>query len=992
MKKTVFLLCVFTVMLCGTVSASRRVELGKNLPEPMAEFSDTFADMTSWTVEKSNGADWHIVSDETNSYLTSGQVDTWGADRETIITVTNDVSSPDFVIKADVSDKRYGAMASLIFKYTSPEHFYSLRMLNIENVDYIGFYRRNGVTLWEEENLTLVKFPGGTRVPEKAYEIKVQVEEHKFTAYVDGEKVAEYIEDKEYFSGNKVGIFQSYGDPSYDNFEIYTLDALSDTDNEFSYNRKLLLDLKLLDISLVNKGKGELLTSKEVDTFMHTLCRLSSENSKEENVTPDYAVNLFLTALGYDKIPDTPDFYTAKKLLLKNVDSGVDFLSWESFVQMAVNSFEINTVSTLYGSKTKYKISDEGLLSIYHNIHFNSAVLSDNGITTLDGASKLKKGQVGFDNGFIAYSSDTEAENYIGYDMEYFYTDDFEPELLNVRLKIKNRLFLYSDEIVSYSNDILNYKTRKNGKTLKKKISKTAKCIYNGKVVGKIYDYMMDMSSGDITIIENSGEQVVIINSYTDSVAERIDINGEKIFDALKNGEISWKDASNVNFYDSEYNEIDVSDITVDDVVSIAKSVDGKSVEILVSKNKAFGTVNEVDDENGFAVIGSEKYLLSKSFFKNSYIAPGDIGALYLNADGNGIYFKHDTQSPYTAAYLIAAAQSDTLDARVRVQLFDGELKVYPCASTVKINDSVYRRNSSYAVLSSYQDIFEYKLNSKGEISYIGFPEGSYDEYNGGGITENGRFMGGTYYKSETRSFSGFMLADKNVKVFLVPLDRTHTDAYALADISYFKDDVMYYSLVGYSHGGNKETAEIIVSEFDTYPQYQLNVACLVENITNVLTDDGRDAIMLTVRYTVDDVRNVVLNENCSLENISVGDVIQYSENFDGEVHSILPLFDCSNEQILQYGNTYYTASYRLIYGTVKEIRKNSFIIERSNGGTEIITLNCPILVYDTAMRSNKLYSADISDIKDFTGYGAKADKILIRFEYGIPRQMIIYR
>lgn len=992
MKKAVFLTLIFVFSMCITASASRRVELGKNLPEPMAEFSDDFSDMNSWKTEKSNGADWHIVNDGENSCLTSGQIDTWGADKETIIVVDNDVSSSDFVFKADVSDKRYGAMASLVFKYTSPEHFYSLRMLNIENVDYIGFYRRNGVTLWEEENLTLVKFPNGIRTPEKTYEIKVKVEGHKFTAYVDGEAVTEYVEDKDWFDGNKVGIFQSYGDPAYDNFEIYSLDALSNTDNDFSYNRKLLLNLNLLDASLVNKGKDEPVSFKEANTFFCTLCRLSTESVSDESITPEYAVNLFIKALGYDKIPDTPDFYTAKKLLSEKVDCNSDVLTWENFVQMALNSFEIDTVTAIYGTKNNYQTGEEKLLGIYYGIFYDTAVLSDNGITALDGNSKIKKGQVGFDNGFIAYSADTDAQNYIGYNMKYFYSDDDEPKLLDIRLTPKSELFLYADEIISYSNNSLSYKLRGNDKTLKIKISKNAKCVYNGKSVSKIYDYMLDILSGDVTVIDNGGEQIVIICSYGDSVVERVDGDGEKLFDALKSSEVSWKNASNVNFYDSRYNEIDVSDISEDDVVSVAKSVDGKAIELLISKSKISGTVSEVDDESGNAIIGGEKYRLTKSFFGNSFVAPGDIGTLYLNADGNGVYFKHDTESPYTAAYLIKSVKSDGLDGRTRIQLFDGELKVYPCASSVKINDTVYRQNSAYTVLNSYQDIFEYKLNSKGEISYIGFPEGSYDEYNGGGITENGRFMGGTYYKSETRSFSGFMLADKNVKVFLVPLDRTRTDAYALTDISYFKDDVMYYSLVGYSHGGNRETAEIIVSEFDTYPQYQFNTACLVENIKNVLTDSGRDAIMLTVRYGNDDIRNVILNEDCLLESVSVGDVIQYTENLDGEVHSILPIFDISSEQVLQYGNTYYTASYRIVYGTVGEMRKNSFIFERSTGGTEIVTLNCPILIYDSSMRGDKLFSAEASDIRDSVGYGVDADKMLIRFEYGIPRQMIIYR
>ena len=319
-------------------------------------------------------------------------------------------------------------------------------------------------------------------------------------------------------------------------------------------------------------------------------------------------------------------------------------------------------------------------------------------------------------------------------------------------------------------------------------------------------------------------------------------------------------------------------------------------------------------------------------------------------------------------------------------------MKVYPCSQTVKVNDDVCRRNSFFNIINNYQDIFEYRLNSKDEISYIGLPRESYASYNGGGLTEMGRFMGGTYYKSDTRSFSGFLLADENVKVFLVPLDRSRTDAYALADINYFKNDVMYYSLVGYSHGGNEETAEYIVSEFDTYPQYQLNSACILEKVTDVLTDDGREAKMITVRYDENDVRDVVLNEICTLEGATIGDIIQYSENLKGEAHAIVRVFDHKNSRLFHYGDMYYTASYRLVYGTVYDLRKNSFIFERADNGKEIVTLGCPILIYDTSARERKIYSGSYADIRDSFHFGPDADKMLIRFEYGIPRQMIIYR
>ena len=293
MKKIIAFIIALALIVGGNAYAASRVELGLDKPSAIAEFSDGFdGDLELWSVEVANGSDWHIMTDAEEKSLTSGAVDTWNAEQETIIVSTAEISSDKYSVTFDATDKRYGAMASLVFKYTSPQHFYSLRMLNIDDVDYIGFYRRNGVTLWQEEKLTLVQFPGGIRTPGKTFKITVDVDGGNFKGYVDGALVTEYTEDKKYFDGNRVGIFQSYGDPSYDNFEIYINDSAYLGDEEFLYNRQLLKDLGFLD-GFLSSFKGDaLLTNEMFNQFMTKLCLTPVNNSDVEYADLNGSENL----------------------------------------------------------------------------------------------------------------------------------------------------------------------------------------------------------------------------------------------------------------------------------------------------------------------------------------------------------------------------------------------------------------------------------------------------------------------------------------------------------------------------------------------------------------------------------------------------------------------------------------------------------------------------------------------------------------------------
>jgi hypothetical protein len=73
-------------------------------------------------------------------------------------------------------------------------------------------------------------------------------------------------------------------------------------------------------------------------------------------------------------------------------------------------------------------------------------------------------------------------------------------------------------------------------------------------------------------------------------------------------------------------------------------------------------------------------------------------------------------------------------------------------------------------------------------------------------------------------------------------------------------------------------------------------------------------------------------------------------------------------------------------------VKKNSFVFNRADGGSEIVTLGCPIVVVDSSTRNLTISKGSREDLKDYEKYGIDADEILIRFEYGIPKEIIVYR
>lgn len=956
-----------------------------------ALYHDDFSqDLSRWSVERANGANWTIE----NGGITSGPVDTWNAEQETIIVFNSRISEDEYTVSFDATESRYGGMASLVFGYQSPDRFYSLRMLNIEDVDYIGFYKRYDVSLWQEERLTLAKFPGGKREPGRTYTISVSVSGNELKGCVNGIPVTEYTLPADEVLGDRCGIFQSYGHPIYDNFSV---SVSYEPDVQFSRDLKLMASLGLLWDTDKHIGPDEYITKGQAEHFVSKLTNKPhtySDESSAETISCTAASEYFLNALGYDKISAESVYHSVKNQLLTGVDSTSNAVSIKDFFKIAINSFEIDMVFTDYGRRSYHIKKDVNVLTYFHNVYKNKSVITGNGITSIDAVDTIGAEYVTFENGFEAVVGGTDIGSYVGYGVQYYYKNTHTPEILFFDVLSDYEQFLYADEIEAYKNGYIHYCLREENELQKIKVPENAICIYNGVYLPGADSSDFIPESGYITIIKNGRadfSDVVIVWEYTDLLVDSVSVGENKIYDKLSDRVIELDACQSWSLLNEFSEEITISDINENYIVSAAFSKDKKTLTAIVNTASKIGMVEKISQTDGSVRFGGVDYVLSNDFFENSKISVGDVGTLYVNMTDRAIYFQHEKSESLKAAYLIKTVQENGLDSRLRMCIFDGEIQDMRCGEAVKINNKTYRGDNIYPQILNYCGVIEYKTNAKGEISQIMFPRGHDIGRNDGDLIRMSSFTGSRIYKSDIRSFGGVFIAEENAKVFLVPYDRSRLDEYRLTDMSYFKNDTNYHYLIAYSHGDNLERAEIIESEFNDKPQYLLQGACILENMYEELDENDARCTMLKVRHDVNDVKTIALADYCEPGELEIGDIFQYSVNIDGKADEIVRVFDHKSGEFFHYGNADFNASYRMLYGTIEELRANSFVF-RYGDKTEIVVPSCPVLLYDSSSRGEKFRTCSVRDIRDEAYYGLDADKILIRFEYGIAKEIIIYR
>ena len=537
------------------------------------------------------------------------------------------------------------------------------------------------------------------------------------------------------------------------------------------------------------------------------------------------AIKLFVHALGYDLLAEQKGGYPAGYLMIAaelGIARGVKMAASESLTkgvaaQLVYNSLDIDIMQQSgFGDSIEYVVErDKTILTEKFEVEKVEGILNATYLTRINSGPELKEDEVEIDS--VKYKvGKTNAEAFLGYNV-VAYVKEIDKEQVIIYIKEdkgnNNVLVVEADDIVSVSGvgtrngEFEYYKDKDDDETKIADLSVNINVIYNGKslkandrfdgtTVKPVEDFLKP-ASGKVVLIDNDDDDkydIAMVTSYeiyyVSSVANYkiSDKNG-----AYKTLSIDPDDKSLKIAVYKDGKKISVDDIAVNDVLSVARSINktgDKIINIYVSNNTVSGKVEEITEEgNDYKVYieGTEYDVIDELVAMGKEPKIDDEGTFYLDVDGRIAGFDKGSTNNQNYAYIIKIAKSKGVNDSYQFKVLNknGEIVVLEAKDEIEFDsngdyDHAERMKTEYVVEnflkytdSKTQDptrLVIMETNSENKITKLVLPAS--------GVKDNNKF---DYYVEQSNikgrrgqmfvNDSEVMVSAPGAMVFKIPSD-----------------------------------------------------------------------------------------------------------------------------------------------------------------------------------------------------------------------------
>ena len=426
-----------------------------------------------------------------------------------------------------------------------------------------------------------------------------------------------------------------------------------------------------------------------------------NEFCPDENITYTQAVKTVVSALGYEPMAKLaggyPDGYLKCAYnigIIKNAP--YDFnapITFDAAANLIALASEAEVYEMVYLTEKKAYFAsreDKVVLNVYHNIYLAEGIMTDNGITSLDGESAVSVDCVKIGDS-VLNGADEKDREFLGYYVDYYYRAD-DNKLLYVMEK-KNRndvITIKADELMTDSTDFSKtcvVMENANGKARKFKLDPYADLIYNGGLDKTFNGESLKIKEGTLKLIDadrDNDYELIIAEEYRDTVFKNLNTENGKIVSTYSETDyafINYGEYKTAVFQNAMGEEISPESIKTGSVISVFRSKNKEKVRFVVSENVAEIVAETVEtDEDGTVKItfGENTYEFSDTYENLIKTNPATFKVptvscsykVFLNYEGN-IAMLTETEGRLQYAYMLRAGKTGTgLDSsRVSVKL-----------------------------------------------------------------------------------------------------------------------------------------------------------------------------------------------------------------------------------------------------------------------------------------------------------------------------------
>lgn len=797
--------------------------------------------------------------------------------------------------------------------------------------------------------------------------------------------------------------------------------VISAEEIEISHEEKVVTGLNIINAEKVTQ-----------ESFIYSLASFLYENpqnvgtaeeialatgmidSKDEyrgrkSITVNDALKYALITLGYkEKCVAEGDYLkTAAELkLTENVKSGGSSrLKYPDAVEILYNVSEAQPMEAYYKTSADmgYRVlSDTNLLEQNRDIYKIHGLMTANTYTSIyseDGTGNAKYIMIEDEEYIIPenLTADFLGQNVTAYVKQ---KKNSEPEIVYIcERENKNEVVVIDAEDVEYVAEdfsYLEYIKEDSDKAEKVRFPSALRVIYNGVYCGDytISDLMPDI--GELKFIDNNSDgkfEIVFIKSYETLIVESVNKTDKKIInkyrfqDCIPALELE-PDVSEVYYkiYDAEGNETDFDSITINNVLSIARSKnpDEQVVEIFIGGNEPLsGTItgiNAVDNEisiNDVTYRMAEDYLKYISF-NNQTNELGMDYTFYLDYFNNIVYRKAVVKNDY--CFVLKTYEDDEKYYIVYMDM-DNDWYTSEFSKTVNLDDEKYSAVKAYTVLGEFQpQIMKLKFNSLDEVKSIDMAETveSYDE---------NRFTKtpvATYaYRTDPRSFNMELYLDDGANLLVCEVDgsRRKEDYYFRDAAGYMRTDKSY-PIVAYDVDRFGFSRMFSIVETPAISAYSTSSSMFVVTSVEQMCTTDDEVLPCLVGNIGDFMDLTIIGVNSTIfDGIAEGDVLNLRLNSSGRADYVTKIFSMGDFKPVSASNLYNNVVN--IAGTVVDLDLEAGKI-KINCGDKMASLRL------NTTKAAHFYDPDRNTCEGKTAADIKiGDKILCSLSYGNISQIV---
>lgn len=753
-----------------------------------------------------------------------------------------------------------------------------------------------------------------------------------------------------------------------------------------------------------------------------------------ETIEEIHFVKALMVALGYNWKASISGGYP-NGYILSATTSGVlenvqvadgKVLTRSVLLKILNNALEVPVydITSISDEQVNLEINEDvTVLTKYHHIYKDTAVVNSNSMTSLNSAFSPEKEAVLIGNRVVYLNGDKSIYTHLGENVTYYYKQadsDSKPTLVNFVPYENNIVVLNDAEIISADGGTIKYMLPDNNKEKRMNYTASTQIIYNGGRGGVSISSKLMSFSGTAKLINNNGDNtadVVIINDYLYDEVYSVDASSEKIY--FKSQSINLLEKESYIIESSDGKVMSIDEVEAGTVYAIAISGDGKLVSLLNLTSSIGGTVSELSD-NGFVIDGTayktasscDPVAISKVELNSDY-------TFILNSSGLIVYIKEGKDMLLTVGYLMDYAISDsTFDstAHLKIMTAGGSKEIYELDDKVKINDVIIERENVPAKLEELKNnlnlasdgkitqVIRFALNSKGLISDIYtalLEENDYLQlkFNSEGVNaslrDHGYGVGAFKYK---------YLVGNNTTFFRVPM----SDQDSLDD-----DYFMTFRYQDEMEDGDSYTVETYCIGDEVYPSaavyYDTAVTggvhfnadlFLVDAVSQSVNTNGDEVTKFT-GFMLGKMATYESIEKLDVSSVEKGDALVFELTPLDEVKSYKLVYDVSenkindeyyNEDISQQKSVTMFRVYKkkgnFMEATFKDFSDMDSALDNMYGLNFSRTTS--IAVYDSATDKTSIVTTDA--IIDYIHAGNDCTKMLVRYMSGYMMNVIIYK